>query len=163
MKLAIIFNAKKLSGKLTRFFTGHPAYHVGWVHDASDTFYDMHAIRRKRYWSDYSHGKQYMLVAFPEVTADWLEYQLKVCEQLYGVLDYILFGVRPLFHFFGQSTRNAGGVICSEMINIDAVYSDVKTLWELDAPPPSPADWYRWALISGRKLEFVNMKFTDLD
>jgi hypothetical protein len=80
---------------------------------------------------------------------------------MYSVVDYILFGLRPLFHLFGQSTRNAGGLICSEMVNIDAVRAGVLTKWPLDAAPPSPADWYRWALVSGRALDFVGMKLTD--
>ena len=31
MKIAIIINANKLSGRLTQRFTGCPAYHVAWV------------------------------------------------------------------------------------------------------------------------------------
>jgi len=161
MKLAIIFNDKKLAGRLTKFFTGHAAYHVGWVDEENDKFYDMHAIRRRRYWSDYERGKRYVLVDFPEVTKEQLEHELDVCDQLYGFVDYVLFGLRPLFHLFGQSTRNAGGLICSEMVNIDALRAGVDTPWTLDAPPPSPADWYRWALVSGRELEFIRMRLTD--
>lgn len=163
MKLAIIFNAKKLSGKLTRIFTGLPFYHVGWVDEVGNTFYDMHFTRRKRYWSDYSDTKQYVLVDFPEVKADWLEHQLKVCEQRYGFVDYILFGLRPIFHWFGQSTRNAGGMICSEMIALDATYCDVEHPWtDPDAPPPSPADWYRWALTQNRDMKPVGLEFKDI-
>ena len=161
MKLAIIFNADKLSGKLTRFWTGAAFYHCGWVDTENDKFYDMHAIRRRRYWSDYERNKRYVLVDFPEVTKEQLEHELDVCEQMYGFSDYVLFGLRPLFHLFGQSTRNAGGLICSEMVNIDAFKAGVDTPWTLDAPPPSPADWYRWALVSGRALDFVRMKLTD--
>lgn len=163
MKLAIIFNADKLSGRLTKFWTGQPAYHCGWVDESTDTFYDMHAIRRKRYWTDYTYNKVYVLVDFPEVTLEQLEHELKICEQMYGFVDYILFGLRPLFHLFGQSTRNAGGMICSEMVNVDAIKAGVETKWALDAPPPSPADWYRWSLVSGRDMQFVGMKLTDLD
>lgn len=161
MKLAIIFNDKKLFGRLTKLFTGLSAYHVGWVDEEHNKFYDMHAIRRRRYWSDYEHDKRYVLVDFPEVTKKQLEHELDVCDQLYGIVDYVLFGLRPLFHLFGQSTRNAGGIICSEMVNIDAIIAGVNTPWPLDAPPPSPADWYRWALVSGRELEFIRMKPTD--
>jgi hypothetical protein len=162
MKLAIFYNKKKLSGKLTRFFTGRPLYHVGWYDDATGLFYDMHAIRRRRYWLDYSKGKQFVLVDFPEVHAAHLEHQLNVSEQLYGFMDYALFGIRPIFHVFGQSTRNAGGVICSEMIALDAEACGVLHPWYGDAPPPSPADWYQWALVQDRPMRFVGITPDDL-
>lgn len=162
VKLAIIFNADRLSGKLTKFFTGFPAYHCGWVDEATDTFYDMHAIRRKRYWSDYANKKKYVLIDFNEVIVEQLEHELKVCEQMYSPIDYILFGLRPLFHFFGQSTRNAGGLICSEMVHIDAAKAGVATPWRFNDAPPSPADWFKWSLVSGRDMQFVGMKLTDV-
>jgi hypothetical protein len=45
-----------------------------------------------------------------------MEHLLSTDENAYGVLDYCLFALRPLYHLFGKSTRNAGGVICSEMV-----------------------------------------------
>lgn len=162
MKLAIIFNDRKLSGKLTAFFTGKPFYHVGWVDEITGKFYDMHITRRRRLWADYSNKKKYVLVNCPEVIVEQLEYELDTCEQKYSPIDYILFAARPIFHFFGQSTRNAGGMICSEMVNVDAIKAGVKTPWELDAPPPSPADWFRWSLVSGRDMQFLGMKVTDV-
>lgn len=162
MKMAIIFNAKKLSGKLTKFFTGYPAYHVGWVDEATGKFYDMHAIRRRRLWADYSKGKQVALVDVPEVKAEFLEHELDVCEQLYGFVDYALFGLRPIFHMFGQSTRNAGGMICSEMVANDMRDAGIDHQW-INEAPPSPADLYRWALFEQRPIEFIHMSLVTED
>lgn len=50
------------------------------------------------------------------VTRDYLESKLETDTAWYGMKDYILFALRPLFHLFGKSTVNAGGVICSEMV-----------------------------------------------
>jgi hypothetical protein len=123
----------------------------------------MHAIRRRRLSAEYLKGKQYVLVEFPEVTREFLEHQLDISEQLYGFVDYALFGIRPLFHLFGQSTRNAGGVICSEMVAIDAESCGVLHPWYGDAPPPSPADWYRWALLQGsRGKEYIGLQADDI-
>jgi hypothetical protein len=162
MKLAIFFNAEKFSGRLTRIFTGIPAYHVGWYDEQTGLFYDMHAIRRRRYWAEYSHGKQYILVDFPEVTSSHLEHMLNVSDQLYGFTDYLLFGIRPLFHLFGQSTRNAGGIICSEMVAIDATACGVSHQWYGNAAPPSPADWYWWSVSTGRPMTFHDVRPRDL-
>ncbi|MDO8294375.1 MAG: hypothetical protein Q7T29_16155 [Gallionella sp.] len=48
IKIAVIFNANKLSGRLTRLFTGCTAYHIAWVDDEAGKMYDMHLIRRRR-------------------------------------------------------------------------------------------------------------------
>ncbi|MDO8294374.1 MAG: hypothetical protein Q7T29_16150 [Gallionella sp.] len=49
-----------------------------------------------------------------------MERQLDVDTATYGWQDYLLFALRPLYHLLGKSTRNAGGVICSEMVNNDS-------------------------------------------
>ena len=136
MKLAFIYSTKKFSGKLTKFFTDSYCYHVGFVED--DIFYDMHLIRRKRIWSDYSKNKEVTLIDCPApVTREYLERKLATDTSTYGWMDYLLFGLRPLFHLFGQSTINAGGVICSEM-----VYEDLRECgWPHEFfEVPSPAD-----------------------
>lgn len=144
MKIAIIFNADKLSGKLTKFFTGCYAYHVGFVDIENDKFYDMNLIRRRRVWTEYARKREYLLFDAPgNVTRDYLEHMLDTDKNRYGMLDYCLFALRPLFHLFGKSTVNAGGVICSEMINIDVLACGGVTPWGLNDPPPSPCDWYR--------------------
>jgi hypothetical protein len=145
MKIAIIFNADKLSGKLTNFFTGCHAYHVGFVDVENNKFYDMNLIRRRRIWSEYARKREYLLFEAPgNVTRDYLEHMLDTDKNRYGVIDYCLFALRPIYHLLGASTRNAGGVICSEMINIDVQACHGFTPWALDAPPPSPCDWHRY-------------------
>lgn len=143
MKLAIIFNSDKLSGKLTKLFTGCYAYHTAWVDEDNGAVYDMHLTRRKRAWPQYANA-QVLLFDFPEVTRDYLERQLIADKRDYGYLDYVLFSVRWLFHLVGASTWNADGVICSEMVNEDARACGVETPWDEFQAPPSPCDWYRW-------------------
>ncbi len=141
-KIAFIYSEKKLSGKLTKFFTGSYCYHVGWVvtnpHTNEEEFFDMHLLRRVRPWPYYGSDKVIKLVdPGVEVSWEYLYGELKSDENAYGVMDYVLFGIRPLMHLFGKSTKNAGGVICSEM-----VYNDLwnngydKIFFEV----PSPAD-----------------------
>lgn len=141
MKLAIIYSSSKLSGKLTKLFTGCYAYHCGWVDEESDTFYDMHLIRRKRYWSEYSKGKEFILVSgFDKVSVDYLEHKLKSDENQYGVKDYILFGFRKIYHLIGKSTPNSKGIICSEMVNNDIWECHMVSKWLPTEAPPSPCD-----------------------
>ena len=143
MKLAIIFNASKFSGRLTKIFTGCHAYHVAWVDEASGLMYDMHRLRRRRQWPRY-HDADVLLFEFPSVTREYLERQLTADGSTYSWLDYLLFALRPVYHLFGRSTRNADGVICSEMVNIDLRACGVETPWDEFMPPPSPCDLYRW-------------------
>lgn len=143
MKLAIIFNEHKLSGKLTKFFTGCYAYHVAWVDEEHGLMYDMNLLRRRREWPHYDEG-QFLLFDFPMVTQSYLERQLTEDNSRYGVLDYCLFALRPLFHLFGKSTINANGEICSEMINKDVWACGGNTPWKVSSSPPSPCDWYNW-------------------
>lgn len=138
VKIALIYSEKKLSGILTKIFTGSYCYHVGWVDSDTDSFYDMHLIRRRRSWSEYSNEKTVRIANSPiAITRDFLEYKLSTDKATYGWKDYLLFALRPLFHLVGKSTVNAGGVICSEMI-----YNDLRECgWYRHFPEvPSPAD-----------------------
>lgn len=144
MKLAVIFNSKKFSGRLTQIFTGCHAYHAAWVDDQALVMYDMHLIRRRRAWPHYPDAKV-LLFDVPEVTREYLEHQLSTDDNTYGWADYLLFALRPLYHLLGRSTRNAGGVICSEMIANDMRAAGVPTPWDEFTGPPSPCDLYRWA------------------
>lgn len=145
MKLAIIFNSNKLSGKLTRFFTGCYAYHAAWVDEQAGVMYDMHLIRRRRTWPHYE-SSEVLLFDFPAVTREYMERMLSTDDSTYGWIDYLLFGLRPIYHLLGRSTRNAGGVICSEMINNDLRACGVSTQWDEFDAPASPCDLYRWAV-----------------
>ena len=144
MKLAIIFNDRKWSGRLTKWFTGCYAYHVAWVDEDAGLMYDQHLIRRRRTWPRYQDA-EVLLFDFPAVTREYLERMLSTDGNTYGWLDYLLFALRPVYHLFGRSTRNADGVICSEMVNIDLRACGVETPWDEFEPPPSPCHLYRWA------------------
>jgi hypothetical protein len=145
IKLAIIFSPDKMSGKLTKYFTGCYAYHTAWVDTENNKMYDMHLIRRRRNWPHYNENNV-LLFDIPGITKEFLEKKLEEDESTYGFMDYIMFGLRPIYHLFGKSTVNAGGVICSEMINNDVWEIGGTTPWPLDTPPPSPCDWYNWLM-----------------
>ncbi len=150
MKLAIIYNEHKFSGKLTKFFTGSYAYHVAWVDEEAGLMYDMNLLFRRRIWPHYEAPATWKLYDFPEVTREYLEYQLTNDDNTYGVLDYCMFLIRPLFHLVGKSTVNAGGIICSERINMDLWNCGVPTVFRTVDEPPSPADIDEMAKAMGR-------------
>jgi hypothetical protein len=134
MKLAFIYG-KQPSSTLTKIFTGSSCYHVGFTDGVK--FWDMHLIRRRRLWSTYAH-KQTVLIDTPvPITAEYLDHKLDTDEARYGIIDYLLFGLRPIYHLFGKSTRNVGGLICSEMVADDLnAHGWRYTFKEV----PSPAD-----------------------
>lgn len=144
MKLGIVFNHNKWNGKLTKLFTGCYAYHTVWVDEEAMIMYDMNKLRRKRPWPRYKDD-EILLFDFPEVTREYLEIKNNTDDTQYGYIDYILFGFRWLYHLIGKPTRNAGGMICSEMSNIDLWNCGVTTPWNPKDAPPSPCDLYRWA------------------
>lgn len=146
MKLAVIINASKLSGRLTKFFTGCPAYHVAWVDEESGLMYDMNLLRRRRKWPYYPLDQVALFDAPGNVTQAYLEDKLTSDDNIYGFFDYLMFLLRPVYHLFGKSTRNAGGVICSEMVNNDIWACGGTTPWNPGDEPPSPCDILRWRL-----------------
>lgn len=146
MKLAIIHAdpEQKLSARLTLLFTGSTAYHCGFVDETDGTWFDMSWLPRKAAWPRYLPPVKWVnLYHVPNLTRAHCEALLKRDSDIkYGVADYLLFGLRPLYHLVGKSTRNASGMICSEMC----------ALWLREAgyetpvnPVPSPADLERWA------------------
>ena len=147
MKLAFIHAnpSEKFSARLTKLFTGSTAYHCGFVDESDGTFFDMSVMVRKTHWPRYHPPVKWVeMYDAPLLTRECCEKLLKAySDERYGYIDYILFGLRPIYHFFGQSTRNAGGLICSEMC----------AQWLTEAgylpplkPVPSPADLERWAM-----------------
>lgn len=120
MKIAFIYNEHKLSGKLTKFWTGSYCYHVAFVDEERGVMFDMNLIRRMRNWPYYGPETTVVLADAPvPVSYDFLFAKHKSSENKYGFADYVLFTLRPLFHLFGQSTPNARGEICSEMVAND--------------------------------------------
>lgn len=147
MHLAIIHAdpARKFSALLTKLWTGSTAYHCGFVDHEDGTFFDMNLLPRKIAWPRYHPPvKWVVLYDVPGITrADCEAFMKEDGMQTYGVLDYILFGLRPLFHLLGRSTRNARGLICSEMcaLWLQRVGYGIAT-----DPVPSPGDLETWAV-----------------
>lgn len=146
MKLAIIHApaSKFFMARLTKFFTGSTAYHSGFVDEATGTFYDMDLLPRKCPWPRYSAPKYAVLYDVPLLTREHCEAFLKQdSREGYGYWDYLLFALRPIYHLFGKSTRNAKGIICSELnaIWLNRVGYNVP----MDEVP-SPKDMEDWAL-----------------
>lgn len=145
MKLALIHAPadKKVSAWLTKAFTGSTAYHCGFVDESDGTFFDMHLLPRKTHWPRHNAPKWVNLYDVPNLTREHCEQFLKQdSEQTYGWKDYILFGLRPIYHLFGLSTRNAGGWICSELCAEWLRRVGYETPGGL---VPSPADMEAWA------------------
>mgnify|MGYP001160656328 CR=1 FL=1 len=134
MKIAFIYG-KQPSSTLTKFFTGSACYHVGFTNGVH--FWDMNLIRRRRLWPLYPEGRVILAECPVEISADYLDHMLDTDEHTYGWRDYLLFALRPLYHLFGQSTRNAGGVICSEMVADDLKANGWAVRFD---EVPSPAD-----------------------
>ena len=112
-QIAIISNAKKLSGRLTNFWTGSPAYHIGFVDTDTNLFYDQNLLFRKRLWPHYPTENVKMYECPVEVTGADLEYELATSEDWYGVADYIAFAWRKILPGTRVSFK---GVICSEKV-----------------------------------------------
>ena len=134
MKIAFIYG-KKPSSTLTKIFTGSSCYHVGFTDGVK--FWDMHLIRRRRLWSIYNNKKTVLIEAPVSITAEYLDHKLDTDDAKYGIIDYGLFGLRPIYHLFGKSTRNAGGIICSEMVVDDLNANGWRYTFK---EVPSPAD-----------------------
>lgn len=135
MKIAFIYG-KQPSSMLTKLFTGSTCYHVGFTN--GEHFWDMNLIRRRRLWAGLYPESHVILADCPvSVSVEYLERQLDTDDSTYGWRDYLLFALRPLYHLFGRSTRNAGGVICSEMVADDLEANGWTRVFQ---EVPSPAD-----------------------
>ena len=113
MKIAIISNPKKLSSKLTQYFTGSPAYHICFVDEQLGKMWDMNLIFRRRLWPHYKPEHVTFYECPVNLTADELEWWLDHDEDWYGVLDYTAFAIKKLFTGFKPSFK---GAICSEKV-----------------------------------------------
>lgn len=148
MKIVFIYG-NRVSSKLTKFFTGSTCYHVAFTN--GEKLWDMNLIRRRRNWPVYP-AENIILADLPagcSVTADYLDHQLDTDESRYGMVDYLLFSVRWAYHLIGKSTRNASGVICSEMVANDLAANGWPARFWLAKEVPSPADLE--LVILGRK------------
>jgi hypothetical protein len=73
IQIAIISNPKKISSKLTQYFTGSPAYHIGFVDTERGKFYDMNLLFRRRRWPHYPPETVKLYRCPVPLTADDLE------------------------------------------------------------------------------------------
>lgn len=145
MNCVFVYN-KFPSSLLTMIATGSTCYHVGFADD--DYFWDMNLIRRRRLWPEYKAAHTVITVPCPvEVTREYLDRKLDTDESTYGICDYLLFALRPIYHLLGKSTRNRKGEICSEMVYDDLVKNG---WWVRFEEVPSPADFERTILKKGR-------------
>ncbi len=140
MKVALISSPKKFSATLTEWFTGSRIYHVALVDEEHGHMYDQHLILRRRLWPHYDPAHVKLVETPVPVTSEYMERLLSTDDNTYGWIDYCLFAIRPVYHLFGKSTRNANGVICSEMVY--NVLRDNGWAHEF-AMVPSPADLER--------------------
>lgn len=144
MRVAFIYSRDKLSGKLTKFFTGSYCYHVGFTDGVY--FWDMHLLTRRRYWWGLYPPQSVRLVDTPvEVSAEYLNDFYDRSTDVYSFADYLLFALRPIYHLFGKSTRNQKGKICSELVSDLLVNNGWTTRFK---EVPSPADLEK-ALLCG--------------
>lgn len=137
MQIAFIYGTH-FSSRLTRLFTGSTCYHLAFTDGAR--MWDMHLIRRRRLWPHYPASRVILVPTPVPVTAEYLDHQLDTDESRYGVMDYLLFGFRWAYHLAGKSTRNASGLICSEMVANDLAANGWDARFWLGKEVPSPAD-----------------------
>lgn len=142
MKVAFAYN-HGISSVLTKFFTGSGCYHVFFT----DGFHlwDMNLKMQRRLLTAYQPENLRMVESPVPVSKEFLECKLDTFDESYGVMDYLLFALRPLYHLFGQSTRNQGGVICSELVYMFLRENG----WTVEFNEvPSPADLERVLLLA---------------
>ncbi len=136
MQIAIISNPSKLAGRLTKFFAGSPAYHIGFVDTERGKFYDMNLLFRRRAWPHYPSDVVTMYECPVSLSGDDLEYWLDTDTDWYGVCDYLAFGIRKVFPRFKGSYK---GAICSEKVAEILVWKGWAS--PFDGFVPSPSDF----------------------
>lgn len=134
--IAIISNEKKLTGRLTKFFAGSPAYHIAFVDLDNNRMYDMNLLFRRRIWPHYPEKDTKLYQCPVELTKEDLEARLETDEDWYGVLDYVAFAWRKVFK--DSKVPSFKGAVCSEKI------ADILTSKGWVSPfknVPSPSDF----------------------
>jgi len=118
---------KKLSARLTQYFTGSPIYHVGIVDSHTNLFYDMSWKTRVTTWPKYwKHTQGVISLDAPKLELEHiLVAQANNENSRYSGLDYIFKGIEGLlnrtkylarffYHLVGKNTVNFNGKICTE-------------------------------------------------
>lgn len=139
-----------------KVFTGCYSYHCGILMNDTKMFYDMFWMRRRQPWDEVVQKVNHQSAVFKivdspvEIAEDYLVESILDANTHYGIFDYALFATRWIFHLFGKATKNAQGMICSEMVYYDLL---VHKWGEHFQEVPSPCDLIR--TLSGRsKLVF---------
>lgn len=155
IQVIFFFKDKGAYAWMMRLVTGCKAYHAAFLDVPNGVIYEMNLLRRKRKYVYNPEKPELRFWAPPAVTREYLEEQLLTDRSKYGFKDYVLFLFRPLYHLVGKSTRNRGGVICSEMVNYDIWkaadawdkhWNDGPTPWHpVIHAPPSPCQLVKWA------------------
>ena len=142
----VIFNDnQKLLGKLAKWVTGLADYHIGFTD--GESFWDQGLLFRKRAWMPRPEENVTYFECPVKVTAKELDQIVfagverfcidKKMSSLYGIRDYINFGLRKLGIGFNH---NFTGVTCGGIVR-DILASkgwlELGTITDLE---PSPAD-----------------------
>ena len=137
-KIVFIINKRKLFGILTRIFTGCYCYHCGIL--INNYFYDVSLIRRRTKWTPESYPDAKVIVFDSPVEIDENILIEKILDKntIYGLFNYLLYGIKPIARFFKIPIKNMGGIICSSQVNEDLIDSGWKSPWPIEKHPPSP-------------------------
>lgn len=161
-KVVFFLHPGSFKGWLMKAFTGCYSYHCGLLMEDTQMFYDMFWMRRRRPWAQVvqqvSHqGSVFKIVDSPvEISEDYLISSILDANTYYGVFDYALFAARWVYHLFGKPTKNAEGMICSEMVYYDLLAHK----WGCHFKEvPSPCDLIR--ALSGRSRLVFGPKVSD--
>lgn len=146
MYVAFIFSNTNWEGKLCNLFTGCYCYHVGFVTDDKKWMYELNILRRRVSWEGRYPEENVMLVPCP-VKEEWLlddiaNYNGHIFDpgSWYGLANYLMFAVRPIYRVLGKQPKNFKGEICSQWVNEALIAAGVNTGFDKNAAPPSPCD-----------------------
>lgn len=144
-KIVMFYDEKYFFGKLCKFFTGEPIYHITILKD--NHFYEVNTFlgRRKIHKDQRKIHKSTTLFVCDspvELTTEFLDYVTLNDNDYYGFNDYVQFAIRWLV-IFNKRITDKKGIICSEAINDDLIDNGWGSPWKKTDPPPSPADFYR--------------------
>lgn len=144
-----------------KLFSGSRIKHVGYLDVKSQMFHEMKETFVSVPWGPrlaeaLRDGDKIRIVDAPEYISPETTNALHIAAGngiQYGVVDYILFAIRPIYRLIGKPVRNYGGWICSEIVYIALrIEGWAKTYVSV----PSPGDLYRTLMNEGQHEETVN-------
>lgn len=138
-------NTNKVSNAITRFFTGSPVYHLGWLDVDRKVLYDFHFVRRSRPWPLPCKSSTFEFKDLPGVTLEYIKDKTLEARLKPTFKDRVLFTLRFAYHLLGLSTRGVGGHTAASEANSDLLACGYNTPWLLVKPPLNPAVVFTWA------------------